>query len=287
MGVRGEGIEWDGVSGRPLKSKGLSSIKKRTRLLYWASVFTAGQSSGWLGLAFFILSCGLTFATPGEAAPETPPASSVAFKQIAVHSDPRDKRIDLARLELALPPSERDLQAKIEECQVCHQAAGQGFRGVPPVPRLAGQQIEYFVNQLRAFIEHRRVHPIMGNVAQFLSPAMQRALAEHFRRFDPKPVGGAPRDLVAAGKKLYEEGIPDANVPPCAFCHGPEAKGNSVFPRLAGQLYDYVINKLANWGKERGQDPAKQDTSNIMQPIAHSLTKAQIEAIAAYLNYLE
>jgi cytochrome c553 len=42
-----------------------------------------------------------------------------------------------------------------------------------------------------------------------------------------------------------------------------------------------------NWSSERGQDPAKPDASAIMQPIAHNLTKAQITAVAAYLNYLE
>jgi cytochrome c553 len=56
---------------------------------------------------------------------------------------------------------------------------------------------------------------------------------------------------------------------------------------LAGQLDDYIINKLANWSNERGQDPANPDTSAIMQPIAHRLTPAQIAAVAAYLNYLE
>ena len=127
----------------------------------------------------------------------------------------------------------------------------------------------------------------MFNVAHFLSPGMQRALAEHFRGLNPKPIGGAPKELVVAGKKVYEEGLPDADVPPCALCHGPEAKGNGPFPRLAGQLNDYILNKLLNWSKERGQDPDKRDTSAIMQPIAHSLTKTQIEAVAAYLNHLE
>jgi cytochrome c553 len=42
-----------------------------------------------------------------------------------------------------------------------------------------------------------------------------------------------------------------------------------------------------NWSKERGQDPANPDTSALMEPIAHSLTKDQIEAVAAYLSYLE
>jgi len=92
---------------------------------------------------------------------------------------------------------------------------------------------------------------------------------------------------VAGGKQIYEEGVPDANIPPCASCHGPDAKGNGAFPRLAGQLDEYVVNKLLNWSNERGQDPEKPDNSAIMQPIAHTLTKGQIVAVAAYLNHLE
>ncbi len=183
--------------------------------------------------------------------------------------------------------SAQDLQAKIEYCQRCHQPSGQGIRAASPIPRLAGQQVEYLENQLQAFIDHRRVHSVMENVAHNLSPAMRRGIAEHFSHLTPKPIGGAPKELVAGGKQIYEEGVPEANIPPCASCHGPEAKGNEAFPRLAGQLDEYVINKLLNWSDERGQDPANPDTSAIMQPIAHTLTKAQITAVAAYLNYLE
>lgn len=181
----------------------------------------------------------------------------------------------------------RELQAKIAYCENCHGATGQGFHGYYPIPRLAGQQPEYLKNQLQAFIEHRRTNNIMFNVSHVLSPAMLDALAESFHNLNPKPLGGAPKQFVAAGKKIYDEGLPNSDVPPCASCHGPEAKGDGQFPRLAGQLSDYVFNKLTNWSKERGQDPAKPDTSVIMQPIAHSLTEQQIKAVAAYLSYLE
>jgi cytochrome c553 len=70
--------------------------------------------------------------------------------------------------------------------------------------------------------------------------------------------------------------VPSANVPPCRSCHGPEAKGDGPFPRLAGQLYEYVIKQLTNWDKDRGQDKANPGSSAIMQPIAHDLTEAQI-----------
>jgi cytochrome c553 len=181
----------------------------------------------------------------------------------------------------------RELQAKIAYCENCHGVSGKGFHGYYPIPRLAGQQPEYLKNQLQAFIEHRRTNNIMFNVAHVLSPAMLDALATNFQNLNPKPLASAvPKELIAAGKKIYEEGLPD-DVPPCASCHGPEAKGDGQFPRLAGQLSDYVFNKLTNWTKERGQNPAKPDPSAIMQPIAHSLSEQQIKAVAAYLNTQE
>lgn len=184
--------------------------------------------------------------------------------------------------------SEQDLQAKIHYCSYCHQPSGQGYLGSSPIPRLAGQQIEYFKNQLQAFIDRRRVNFLMFKVAHSLNPDMITPLATHFWDLNPKPIGGAPTEFVEAGKQIFEQGVPDAKVPSCATCHGPEAKGNGPFPRLAGQLYPYTVKVLTNWDKERGQGGAeKPDTSAIMKPIAHSLTESQIKAVAAYLSDLE
>jgi len=179
------------------------------------------------------------------------------------------------------------LQAKIEYCKTCHGLSGQGYRGFFPIPRLAGQQTEYTENQLQAFIERRRENKYMYDVAHVLSPAMRTSLAKHFKGLNAKPLGGAPRKLVAMGKKIYEEGVPETNVPACMACHGSEAKGQEAIPRLAGQLHDYFFNKLANWNKERGQDPKHPDISVIMLPTSHNLTKSQIAEVAAYVSYLQ
>lgn len=183
--------------------------------------------------------------------------------------------------------SAQELKAKTDYCKTCHGVSAQGFRGAFPMPRLAGQQPEYLNNQLQAFIERRRTNPVMFNVAHVLSPPLLTALTTYFKDLNPKPLGGAPKELEAAGKKIYEDGVPSADVPPCASCHGPDAKGADAFPRLAGQLNDYIFRKLTNWDKERGQDKANPDTSAIMQPIAHQLTEAQIRAVAAYVSDLE
>jgi cytochrome c553 len=185
--------------------------------------------------------------------------------------------------------SPQALRAKLNYCEVCHGASARGFFGYYPIPRLAGQQVEYIENQLKGFIEHKRINAasptatnVMFNVGHVLSPEMIKALATNFHDLNPKPVGDGPQEKVAAGKKIFQEGIPSANVPPCASCHGQDAKGNGPIPRLAGQLYPYVIRQLTNWGHERAEQNAE-----IMAPIAHELTKPQIDAVAAYVSHLE
>jgi len=107
----------------------------------------------------------------------------------------------------------------------------------------------------------------------------------YFHGLNPTPTSGVSPELVAAGRKIYEQGVPD-KVVRCALCHGATARGDGGIPRLAGQISDYIINKLTGWSKERGLDPAQRDASSIMRPVVHGLTKSQIEEVAAYLNSL-
>lgn len=178
-----------------------------------------------------------------------------------------------------------ELGAKLQYCKTCHGLAGQGYRGFFPMPRLAGQQPQYIENQLRAFIERRRTNPVMANVAHVLSPSMISALAAHFKALDPRPIGGAARQSVATGKRIDDDGIPEANVPACSACHGTDGRGQNEIPRLAGQLYEYTVGQLLGWSKVRGQG-SSVDTSAIMAPTAHNMTRSQVEAIAAYVASL-
>jgi cytochrome c553 len=197
--------------------------------------------------------------------------------------------VSSGRAEDAAKPAvpKQELQAKIQFCETCHGLDAQGFRGSAPMPRLAGQTPQYIENQLQAFAARGRENKFMYGVSHTLSPAMRAALAKYFSGLNPRPLDTGSSELADAGKKIYDNGIPDAGVPPCASCHGPDAKGNGEFPRLAGQLHDYTFNKLVNWSKERGLNPAAPDASAIMAPIAHSLKKPQIEAVAAYLSRLQ
>lgn len=192
-----------------------------------------------------------------------------------------------ASLSVCLSVASRadELQAKLDYCKTCHGLSGQGYRGYFPMPRLAGQQQEYLENQLRAFVERRRVNPIMANVAHALNPSMVSALASHLRHLDPRPIGGAPSRLLAAGRRIFDEGLPEANVPACSACHGSDGRGQNDIPRLAGQLYEYTVGQLSGWSKMRGQGTSV-DTSAVMAPTAHNMTRTQIEAVAAYVSTL-
>ena len=210
------------------------------------------------------------------------------MRTLGLHSALRAAILTLA-LSAGLSRSGRadEFQAKLTYCKTCHGLSGQGYHGYYPMPRLAGQQPKYIENQLRAFIERRRKNAIMANVAHALSPSMLSALAHHFRDLDPPPLnGGASSSAVATGKRIYDNGIPESNVPACSACHGQDAKGQDQIPRLAGQLPDYFYAKLVNWSAERGQNSAMPDSSAVMGPTSHNLTKAQISAVAAYVSSL-
>lgn len=186
-------------------------------------------------------------------------------------------------------PSTQSTQAKVRFCQDCHGSSGQGYRGVFPIPRLAGQTTAYIVSQLQAFVEGRRG----GNIASILSKTHalstpQRSdLAAHFAALNPEPIGGAPRRLIDEGKKIYQEGVPDAGVPACSLCHGQNAAGSDLNARLAGQLYPYTVKALANWSTDRTAASSGDDAASAMATIAKSMKREQIEAVAAYLSYLK
>ena len=173
------------------------------------------------------------------------------------------------------------IEAKFDYCQTCHGPSAQGFRGYYTMPRLAGQQPQYIVNQLHAFMAGRRHMPIMQRVVTGLTPDMIAPLAQRLSRLNPPPYVGGGLGSPSVGRSIFESGVPEANIPACVVCHAPSATGHNQIPRLAGQLPWYLAKTLANWERER-----HTETSAIMAPIARNLSPAQVSAIAAYVSTL-
>jgi cytochrome c553 len=153
---------------------------------------------------------------------------------------------------------EKEVQAKLQYCKVCHGVSAQGFRGYYPIPRLAGQQPTYLENQLQAFIEHRRTNNVMFNVSHSLSPSMVTALAANFNALNPPPLGGAPRQLVVTGGKIFQDGLPDPRHRgmrrlPRSRCR--RRRLNSSFGRSALSVRRRQIGQLGQRARPKSKNP--------------------------------
>jgi len=164
-------------------------------------------------------------------------------------------------------------------CSTCH-----GPRGIsisPMFPNLAAQQPVYLETQLKAFRDRSRADPhaqaFMWGMAAQLTDAAITEIAAYYAAQPPAPGKAAGRDETAAGKKIFEEGIPAQQVPPCQSCHGDKAAGNGPFPRLAGQHRPYLERQLAAF-------ISNARANEIMHANAKDLTALQISQIAAFLS---
>jgi cytochrome c553 len=169
-------------------------------------------------------------------------------------------------------------------CSNCHGLTGTAVS--PNFPNLAAQTETYIVAQLNGFKSHNRQDPAgfeyMWGLSRRLSEAQIQGLAHYFATQAPlpQPVEGSPARL-AAGQTLFENGVPERNIPACSTCHGSEGQGNESFPRLAGQHVDYVVKQL-NVFQRTDQRP----DGAIMKTVAHELTSEDIENVAAYVQVM-
>jgi cytochrome c553 len=186
----------------------------------------------------------------------------------------------IAALTEAQEKAAPDLVTRV--CSTCHGPRGTSIS--PMFPNLAGQQAVYLETQLKAFRDRSRADPhaqafMWGMAAQLTDPAITE-IAAYYAAQRPAPGKPAGREETAAGKKIFEEGIPAQQVPPCQSCHGDKAAGNGPFPRLAGQHRPYLERQLAAF-------ISNARANEVMHATAKDLTALQISQIAAFLSSLQ
>src|ERR1700694_4379429 len=121
-------------------------------------------------------------------------------------------------------------------CASCHGVGGGSTS--PTFPNLAAQTAPYLQAQLHAFRDQTRADPdalaYMWGMASQLSDATIEAISTYYAAQGPSRAKTGDAKLTARGKEIFEEGIAAQGIPACASCHGPQARGNNIFPRLAG-----------------------------------------------------
>ncbi|WP_149538243.1 c-type cytochrome [Siccirubricoccus phaeus] len=186
----------------------------------------------------------------------------------------------------------------IAACRRCHGTSG-GGGPEGAFPRLQGQTETYLYEALKAYALGTRPSGIMQPVAAELDEAEMRLLARHYAAQPPDPAPPAPPAdpaMLALGRRIALEGLPERRVAACAGCHGPAPGGvNPGFPRLAGQQPGYLVDQLALWmrgirGGEYeapsarlmalavGVDPRRPPAREALWP----LSPAEIRAVAAW-----
>jgi cytochrome c553 len=168
----------------------------------------------------------------------------------------------------------------VQVCSTCHGVDGNSTS--PAIPRLAGQQAAYIVNQMKTFRGHERSDPAgqesMWGISRHLTDEQITDLAAYFAKQKAQPNAPSDPKLMADGKVIFENGLPDQNVIACSACHGANAQGIEAFPRLANQHADYIVKQLNVFQNTQGRPGTPMET------IVHPLTGENKAAVAAYLQ---
>lgn len=170
---------------------------------------------------------------------------------------------------------------KAVACAACHGADGNSQS--PQFPKLAGQNANYLIKQLKDFKSGARKNPIMSGMAAGLSEQDMEDVAAYFSS-QTMTIGSADPKLVSKGRRLYLGGNAGESTPACAACHNPEGQGNppAAYPRLSGQYAQYIESQLKAFADGNRDNSPK----HMMHYVASHLSDDQIQAVASYLEGL-
>lgn len=181
-------------------------------------------------------------------------------------------------------PTVSSLTIAQQVCSACHGMTGNAVS--PNFPNLAGQTATYLVAQLNGYKNHSRQDTAgfeyMWGPTRSLTDEQIAGLAHYYANQQPvrQPIEGTASRM-AAGKMIFEGGLPAQNVAACTACHGATGAGNQTFPRISGQHADYIIKQLSVF-QLTNQRPA----GAVMKTVAHDLTREDIANVAAYVQAL-
>ncbi|MEM9171710.1 MAG: c-type cytochrome [Pseudomonadota bacterium] len=161
-------------------------------------------------------------------------------------------------------------------CLGCHGI--QGYRNSYPsyrVPMLGGQHAAYIEIALKAYRSGERSHATMQAQAGSLSDQDIADIAAYF----------ASRGETQEADVVENPG--KDKIQACTACHGEKGISlNEIWPNLAGQHKDYLINALKQYrlaNKEQTNGIGQRNNA-IMAGLAGTLSDDDIEALADYYS---
>ena len=156
-------------------------------------------------------------------------------------------------------------------CLGCHGI--EGYRNAYPsyrVPKLGGQKAAYLEIALKGYRDGARRHPTMVAQATSLTDQQIADVSAYLAS-----IGG---DTVTAGGT---QGASFDKAATCAACHGANGISiSAVWPTLAGQHEDYLLNALKQYRDGTRTDP-------VMTAQAALIAEEDLAKLAIYFSSLE
>jgi len=168
-------------------------------------------------------------------------------------------------------------------CSACHNADGNST--LPTNPKLAGQQADYLVKQMKNFKADggkpaERINPVMNAMIAAYTEEQMRDIAAFLSA--QKRIGEIAKnpETIEFGRQIFRTGDQSKGLPACAGCHGPSGAGvPAQYPRIAGQFAEYTESQLKSFrAGERTNDP-----NRMMRMVTIKMTDTEIKAVADYV----
>ena len=155
-------------------------------------------------------------------------------------------------------------------CANCH--GDDGVSKTSDVPNLAGQNPEYLLEQIRKFSSGERKDPFMQGLIKVLKDEDRLHIALYYANMPVRPTA-ADAAQAAKGKALFAK--------LCVRCHGEQAHGTEVYPRLAGQKLPYLQTAITRY-----RDNTGIRSNQLMTIATATLKNDDVIAVANYLGQL-
>ncbi len=186
-------------------------------------------------------------------------------------------------------------------CSGCHGVDGNSQ--LPYFPKLSGLDAKYAEKKLTAFKEPatppvdelywwtikelRMKAPVnvtrgerinMEGVAHDANPRFINEAVIWYAKQAPLKGHSSNKKLIETGRNLFLRGFPAQKIIACTTCHGADAQGQGMAPRLAGQNAEYIEAQLDKFRKgDRRHAPE-------MTTVTRDLDDEQAHAAAVYLQ---